>query len=51
VHEAGGLMTTLDGKLLSYNQPEPTHGVLAAAGRERHVALIDLMRAQANELA
>jgi myo-inositol-1(or 4)-monophosphatase len=51
VHEADGLMTTLDGKALSYNQPEPAHGVLVAAGRERHAALIDLMRAQANEPA
>ena len=51
VHEAGGVMTTLDGKTLSYNRPEPIHGVLVAAGRDRHAALIDLMRAQANEPA
>ena len=51
VHEAGGVMTTLDGKVLRYNQAEPTHGVLVAAGRERHAALIDLMRAQASEPA
>ncbi len=51
VHEAGGLMTTLDGKVLSYNRSESTHDVLVAAGRERHPALIDLMRAQANQPA
>jgi myo-inositol-1(or 4)-monophosphatase len=51
VHEAGGVMTTLDGKVLRYNQAEPIHGVLVAAGRERHAALIDLMRAQASEPA
>jgi myo-inositol-1(or 4)-monophosphatase len=49
VHEAGAVMTMLDGKPLSYNRPEPTHGVLVAAGRGRHSALIDLMRAQANQ--
>ena len=51
VHEAGGLMATLDGKVLSYNRSESTHDVLVAAGRERHPALIDLMRAQANQPA
>lgn len=51
VHEAGGLMTALDGRPLHYNRSEPTHGVLIAAGRERHTALVDLMRAQANEPA
>ena len=51
VHEAGGLMTTLDGKMLSYNRPELTHGVLVAAGRERHAALIDLMRAHSTQPA
>ena len=29
-----------------YNRPDPVHGVLIAAGRERHAALIDLVRAQ-----
>jgi myo-inositol-1(or 4)-monophosphatase len=51
VHEAGGVMTALDGQTLRYNRPEPTHAVLVAAGRERHAALLDLMRAQANEPA
>jgi len=48
VHEAGGLMTTLDGQALIYNRPEPVHGALIAAGRERHAALVDLARAQAS---
>jgi myo-inositol-1(or 4)-monophosphatase len=51
VHEAGAVMTTLDGRLLTYNRPELTHRVLVAAGRERHPALVDLMRAQANQPA
>jgi len=51
VHEAGGAMTALDGRLLIYNRPEPVHGVLVAAGRERFSALIDLVRAQADEPA
>jgi myo-inositol-1(or 4)-monophosphatase len=51
VHEAGGMMTALDGKALTYNRPDPIHGVLIAAGRERHAALVDLMRAQSSEPA
>jgi myo-inositol-1(or 4)-monophosphatase len=46
VHEAGGLMTALDGRALVYNRPDPVHGVLIAAGRERHAALTGLIRAQ-----
>jgi myo-inositol-1(or 4)-monophosphatase len=46
VHEAGGMLTSLDGKLLTYNRPNPVHGVLVAAGRERHSALLELVRAQ-----
>jgi len=48
VHEAGGLMTALDSSPLIYNRPEPVHSVLVTAGRERHAALIDLVRAQAS---
>jgi myo-inositol-1(or 4)-monophosphatase len=51
VHEAGGMLTSLDGKPLIYNQPNPVHGVLVAAGRERHPALLDLVRAQHNSPA
>jgi myo-inositol-1(or 4)-monophosphatase len=46
VHEAGGALTTLVGEGLTYNQPELVHGALAAAGAERHVALIALARAK-----
>jgi myo-inositol-1(or 4)-monophosphatase len=49
VHEAGGVMTALDGETLVYNRPDPVHGVLIAAGRERHAALVDLVRAQTSE--
>jgi myo-inositol-1(or 4)-monophosphatase len=51
VHEAGGLMTALDGNALVYNRPDPVHGVLVAAGRGRHGALADLVRAQTVEPA
>ncbi len=46
VHEAGGLMTALDGRVLTYNRPEPMHSIVLAAGRNRHAALADLIRAQ-----
>ena len=49
VHEAGGVMTGLDGRALIYNRPDPVHSVLIAAGRERHAALADLIRAQTSE--
>jgi len=39
VHEAGGVLTSLTGQTLTYNQPEPVHGALAAAGTARHAAL------------
>jgi len=51
VHEAGGALTTLTGRLLTYNRSELTHGALIAAGRERHAALIRLVRSRAAELA
>jgi myo-inositol-1(or 4)-monophosphatase len=51
VHEAGGMLTSLDGKPLTYNQPNPVHGVLVAAGRERHPALLALVCAQHNSPA
>ena len=49
VHEAGGMMTALDGRVLVYNRPDPVHGVLLAASRDRHAALADLIRAQTSE--
>jgi myo-inositol-1(or 4)-monophosphatase len=51
VHEAGGVLTALDGKPLIYNRPDPVHGTLIAAGRGRHAALAELVRAQNNEPA
>jgi myo-inositol-1(or 4)-monophosphatase len=51
VHEAGGLMTALDGRPLIYNRPDPVHSMLIAAGRERHAALVALVRAQSSEPA
>jgi myo-inositol-1(or 4)-monophosphatase len=44
VHEAGGLLTDFEGGALVYNQPDPVHRPLMAAGRERHAALIDAAR-------
>ena len=51
VHEAGGMLTALDGQALIYNRPDPVHGVLIAGGRERQPALVALMRAQADQPA
>jgi myo-inositol-1(or 4)-monophosphatase len=44
VHEAGGAMTNLVGRSLTYNQPDLVHGALVAAGADRHAALIALTR-------
>jgi myo-inositol-1(or 4)-monophosphatase len=44
VHEAGGAMTNLVGRSLTYNQPDLVHGALVAAGGDRHAALVALTR-------
>jgi myo-inositol-1(or 4)-monophosphatase len=44
VHEADGNMTALSGDAISYNRPEVTHGVLVAAGRDRHAGIIEHFR-------
>ena len=44
VHEAGGTLTTFNGKALIYNRPEPRHGMLVATGRGRHAALLQLLK-------
>jgi myo-inositol-1(or 4)-monophosphatase len=44
VHEAGGTMTALAGDAILYNRPEVTHGVLVAAGRERHAHIVECFR-------
>jgi myo-inositol-1(or 4)-monophosphatase len=46
VHEAGGVLTTFTGQLLTYNRADPVHQPLVAAGRERHRKLIELLRGQ-----
>jgi len=43
VHEAGGALTPFGGGPVTYNRPEPRHGTLVAAGRDRHAALIDIL--------
>ncbi len=43
VHEAGGTLTPVEGGIVTYNRPVPRHGVLIAAGRDRHAALIKLV--------
>lgn len=44
VHEAGGALTTFTGQLLAYNRTVPVHAPLVAAGRDRHAALVNLLR-------
>jgi myo-inositol-1(or 4)-monophosphatase len=43
VHEAGGALTSFAGAIVTYNRPVPRHGMLVAAGRDRHAALIELL--------
>ena len=43
VHEAGGALTSFAGATVIYNRPVPRHGMLVAAGRDRHAALIELL--------
>jgi myo-inositol-1(or 4)-monophosphatase len=43
VHEAGGALSPVGGGTVAYNRPVPRHGMLVAAGRDRHVALIELL--------
>ena len=40
--EAGGLLTTVAGKDIVYNRPDPVHRPLVMAGRERQGALVAL---------
>jgi myo-inositol-1(or 4)-monophosphatase len=37
-------MTGLAGDAILYNRPEVTHGVLVAAGRDRHAEIIEHFR-------
>ena len=43
VHEAGSALTSIMGGTVTYNRPVPRHGMLVAAGRDRHAALIELL--------
>ncbi len=42
VHEAGGALTPIGGSAVVYNRPVPRHGMLIAAGKDRHAILIEL---------
>jgi myo-inositol-1(or 4)-monophosphatase len=44
VHEAGGVLTSIDGRAPLYNEPHPVHGALFAAGTARHAALLGLVQ-------
>jgi myo-inositol-1(or 4)-monophosphatase len=44
VQEANGNMTTLSGDTILYNRREVTHGVLVAAGRDRHARIVAQFR-------
>jgi myo-inositol-1(or 4)-monophosphatase len=44
VHEAGGLLTTIAGEVLTYNRAVPRHDALVAAGPDRHRRLIGLVQ-------
>jgi myo-inositol-1(or 4)-monophosphatase len=43
VHEAGGVLTPAGGGVVIYNRPVPRHGMLVAAGRDRHATIIELL--------
>ena len=44
VHEANGRMTALSGDPILYNRQEVTHGLLVAAGADRHAHIIERFR-------
>ena len=44
VQEADGRMTALSGDAIVYNRREVTHGVLVAAGRDRHARIVEHFR-------
>jgi myo-inositol-1(or 4)-monophosphatase len=44
VQEANGNMTALSGDSILYNRREVTHGVLVAAGRDRHASIVEHFR-------
>jgi myo-inositol-1(or 4)-monophosphatase len=46
VQEANGKMTALSGDAIEYNRREVTHGVLVAAGRDRHARIVEHFRSR-----
>ena len=44
VQEANGNMTALSGDAILYNRRQVTHGVLVAAGRDRHASIVEHFR-------
>jgi myo-inositol-1(or 4)-monophosphatase len=44
VQEANGSMTELSGDTILYNRREVTHGILLAAGRDRHASIVEQFR-------
>ncbi|QOZ23480.1 3'(2'),5'-bisphosphate nucleotidase CysQ [Bradyrhizobium sp. CCBAU 51753] len=44
VQEADGRMTALSGHTIEYNRREVTHGMLVAAGRDRHARIVEHFR-------
>jgi myo-inositol-1(or 4)-monophosphatase len=44
VQEADGNMTALSGETILYNRREVAHGVLVAAGRDRHASIVSHFR-------
>ena len=44
VQEANGSMTALSGDAILYNRHEVTHGILVAAGRDRHASIVEQFR-------
>ena len=51
VHEAGGALTSIEGRPPIYNEPHPVHGALFAAGRARHAVLLGLVRDRQTDFA
>lgn len=46
VQEANGRMTALSGDAIEFNRREVTHGVLVAAGRDRHARIVEHFRSR-----
>jgi myo-inositol-1(or 4)-monophosphatase len=44
VQEANGTMTALSGEAILYNRREVAHGILVAAGRDRHASIVSHFR-------